>query len=168
MDDMGYPVVLKPGVGSWGRLISKVESRNAAETILEHKEVLGTYHHSIFYIQEYIDKPGRDIRAFVVGGKTICAIYRESKHWITNTARGGSASNCPITPEIDDICKKAAECVGGGIVAIDLFESDKGYVVNEINHTMEFRNSIKTTGVNIPEIMIKYLEKMVNQKNEKN
>lgn len=165
MNELGYPCVLKPGVGSWGRLISKVESRTAAESILEHKEVLGTYHHSIFYIQEYIDKPGRDIRAFVVGGKTICAIYRASDHWITNTARGGQATNCPVTPEIDKICKDAAAAVGGGIVAIDLFESDNGFIVNEINHTMEFRNSIHTTGVNIPAKMIDYLEEQVTIKN---
>ena len=164
MDELGYPCVLKPGVGSWGRLISKVESKNAAETILEHKEVLGTYHHSIFYIQEFIDKPGRDIRAFVVGGKTICAIYRSSKHWITNTARGGEATNCPVTEELNRICVDAANSVNGEIVAIDIFESEKGFIVNEINHTMEFRNSIKTTGVNIPEKMVEYLEKRVNEK----
>ena len=104
IEELGYPVVLKPAVGSWGRLLSKVNDRDAAEAILEHKEMLGTYHHSIFYIQEYVEKPRRDIRAFVVGDETICAIYRNSEHWITNTARGGKASNCPVTPELNDIC----------------------------------------------------------------
>ena len=70
--------------------------------------MLGSYHHSIFYIQEYVEKPQRDIRAFVVGDETICAIYRNSEHWITNTARGGKASNCPVTPELNDICVAAA------------------------------------------------------------
>jgi len=92
IESMGYPVVLKPGVGSWGRLLSKVNDREAAETVLEHKKVLGSYHHSIYYIQEYVDKPGRDIRAFVIGDETICAIYRTSEHWITNTAQIGRAS----------------------------------------------------------------------------
>jgi [lysine-biosynthesis-protein LysW]--L-2-aminoadipate ligase len=104
IEQLGYPVVLKPAVGSWGRLLSKINDREAAEAILEHKEVLGSYHHSIFYIQEYVKKPLRDIRAFVVGGETIAAIYRASEHWITNTARGGKASNCPVTPELNDIC----------------------------------------------------------------
>src|SRR3989338_5698222 len=94
MDKLGYPCVLKPAVGSWGRLISKVNDREAAESILEHKSILGSYHHSIFYIQQYMEKKGRDIRSFVVGDETICAIYRTSKHWITNTARGGIASKC--------------------------------------------------------------------------
>src|SRR5215213_71042 len=121
IDELGYPVVLKPAIGSWGRLIAKVNDREAAEAILEHKEVLGSYHHSIFYIQEYVAKPQRDIRAFVIGNETIAAIYRNSEHWITNTARGGKASNCPITPELDAICVAAAKAVGGGVVAIDVF-----------------------------------------------
>ncbi len=151
IEELGYPVVLKPAVGSWGRLLSKINDREAAEAILEHKEMLGSYHHSIFYIQEYVDKPQRDIRAFVIGGETICAIYRNSEHWITNTARGGKASNCPVTPELNDICVAAAKAVGGGVVAIDVFEDpDRGLLINEVNYTMEFRNSIAPTGVNIP------------------
>jgi [lysine-biosynthesis-protein LysW]--L-2-aminoadipate ligase len=151
IEEFGYPVVLKPAVGSWGRLLSKINDREAAEAILEHKEVLGSYHHSIFYIQEYVAKPQRDIRAFVIGNETIAAIYRNSEHWITNTARGGKASNCEITPELNDICLAAAKAVGGGVVAIDVFEDpDRGLLINEVNYTMEFRNSIAPTGVNIP------------------
>ncbi len=158
IESMGYPVVLKPGVGSWGRLLSKINDREAAETVLEHKQVLGSYHHSIYYIQEYVAKPGRDIRAFVVGGETICAIYRASPHWITNTARGGVATNCPVTPELNALCVAAAEAVGGGVVALDIFEDpDNGLLVNEINYTMEFRNSIDTTGVNIPAKVVDYV-----------
>ncbi len=157
IEEMGYPVVLKPAVGSWGRLLSKVNDRDAAESILEHKTVLGTYHHSIFYIQKYIQKQSRDIRTFVVGDECIAAIYRTSEHWITNTARGGVATKCEITDEIRKISLKAAKAVGGGIVALDLFETDDGYLVNEVNYTMEFKNSIETTGVNIPVRIIDYV-----------
>ena len=157
IEEMGYPVVLKPAVGSWGRLLSKVNDRDAAEAILEHKTVLGSYHHSIFYIQKYVEKKGRDIRSFVVGGECIAAIYRDSPHWITNTARGGKASNCVVTEEIASISKAAAQAVGGGIVAIDLFETAEGIKVNEVNYTMEYKNSITTTGVNIPAKMAEYV-----------
>jgi [lysine-biosynthesis-protein LysW]--L-2-aminoadipate ligase len=157
IEELGYPVVLKPAVGSWGRLLSKVNDRDAAEAILEHKETLGSYHHSIFYIQEYVKKPQRDIRAFVVGDETICAIYRDAAHWITNTARGGKSSNCPVTPDLNDICVRAAKAVGGGIVAIDVFEDpDRGLLINEVNYTMEYRNSIAPTGVNIPGRMVDF------------
>lgn len=160
IEEMGYPIVLKPAVGSWGRLLSKINDREAAEAILEHKQVLGSYHHSIFYIQEYIPKAGRDIRSFVTGDETICAIYRYSSHWITNTARGGKAENCPITDELNRLSLAAAQAVGGGVVAIDLFESRNGLLVNEVNYTMEFRNSIDTTGVNIPAKIVDYVLKV--------
>ena len=157
IETLGYPVVLKPAVGSWGRLLSKVNDRDAAEALLEHKETLGSYHHSTYYIQEYVEKRGRDIRSFVVGGETICAIYRTSQHWITNTARGGIATNCPVTPELNEISVRAAKAVGGGVVAIDIFETPDGFMVNEVNYTMEFRNSIDTTGVNIPAKVVDYV-----------
>lgn len=160
IEEMGYPVVLKPAVGSWGRLLSKVNDRDAAESILEHKAILGTYHHSIFYIQEYIEKKGRDIRSFVVGDQCVAAIYRTSDHWITNTARGGMPANCVITDELRSISLKAASAVGDGIVAVDLFETERGLLVNEVNYTMEFKNSIETTGVNIPKLIVDHVIKI--------
>lgn len=157
IEEIGYPVVLKPVIGSWGRLLARINDRDAAEAVLEHKEVLGGYQHNIHYIQEFIRKPGRDIRAFVVGDSTICAIYRDSAHWITNTARGGKASNCPVTPELNAVCVRAAEAVGGGVLAVDVLEDpDRGFLINEINHTMEFRNSIAPTGVDIPGCVADY------------
>jgi len=155
-EEIGYPFVLKPVVGSWGRLLAKVEDRSTAEAFIEHKATLGVSH-QVFYLQEYIDKPGRDIRAFVIGDEPICAIYRTSENWITNTARGGVASNCPLTSELVDVCRRTAHAIGGGLLAIDLFETATGLVVNEVNHTMEFRNSITTTGVNIPALMVEYV-----------
>lgn len=167
IEETGYPVVLKPAVGSWGRLLSKVNDRDAAESILEHKEVLGSYHHSIFYIQEYIDKPARDIRSFVVGDETVAAIYRYSDHWITNTARGGTVENCPVTPEINALSLAAAEAVGGGVVAVDLLETRDGQLlVNEVNYTMEFRNSIDITGVDIPGAIVDYFIKVTARKQD--
>lgn len=157
-DALGYPCVLKPVIGSWGRLLAKADDHAAAEAIIEHKATLGGVQHQIFYIQEYIPKPGRDIRAFVIGDEPIGAIYRTSPNWITNTARGGQASNCPVTPEIGTLCVQAARAIGGGMLAIDLLEDpQRGLLVNEVNHTMEFRNSIATTGVNIPALMVDYV-----------
>lgn len=150
IEELGYPVVIKPLIGSWGRLVSRINDRHAAEAVIEHKKTLGGMHHQSIYIQSYIAKPGRDIRVFVVGDDCIAAIYRSSPHWITNTARGGKASNCPITKEISDIALGAARAVGGGILAVDLLESPDGLLVCEVNHTMEFKNSIAVTGVDIP------------------
>jgi [lysine-biosynthesis-protein LysW]--L-2-aminoadipate ligase len=158
MEMLGYPVVLKPITGSWGRLLARINDRDAAEAVLEHRETLGSYQYQVHYVQEHIVKPQRDIRAFVVGDRTICAIYRTSEHWVTNTARGAIASNCPITPELDNLCVRAAQAVGEGILAIDVFEDPRhGFLINEINATMEFRNSIAPTGVDIPNEMLDYM-----------
>lgn len=155
---LGYPVVLKPVVGSWGRLVSRINDRDAAEALVEHLDVLGSWQQHIYYVQEHVAKPGRDIRAFVVGDETICAIYRTSEHWITNTARGGRASNCPVDGPVGDLAVRAAQAVGGGVVAVDLLETlDGRLLVNEVNHTMEFRNSIDTTGVDIPGRIVDYV-----------
>jgi len=157
LDQLGYPAVLKPVTGSWGRLLALAKDTDTAESIIEHRQTLGNYQHHVYYAQQYVNKPGRDIRAFVIGDKTICAIYRESKHWITNTARGGSASNCPVTPELDKICVDAANAMGGGVLAVDVLEDEAGnYLINEVNHTMEFRNSSEPTGVDIAAEVIRY------------
>jgi [lysine-biosynthesis-protein LysW]--L-2-aminoadipate ligase len=111
MESMGYPVVLKPLFGSWGRLLARVNDRDAAEALLEHKQTLGGYLHGVFYIQDYVDKPGRDIRTLVVGDDVVYAIYRRSDHWITNTARGGDPLPCPLTDEIVGLSLAAAQAV---------------------------------------------------------
>jgi [lysine-biosynthesis-protein LysW]--L-2-aminoadipate ligase len=150
MEEMGYPVVVKPTVGSWGRLLARINDRAAAEAILEHKALLGGPQHGIFYIQEYVDKPGRDLRTFVIGDRVVAGIARHADHWITNTARGATASALTITPEIDWLSKEAARAVGGGAVAVDLIERANGEpLINEVNATMEFRNSSAPTGVDI-------------------
>ncbi|NLS75741.1 MAG: lysine biosynthesis protein LysX [Chloroflexi bacterium] len=158
LDEMGYPAVLKPAVGSWGRLLAKVNDRDAAEAILEHKQTLGGYQHSIFYLQEYVDKPQRDIRVIVIGDAAICAIYRQSPHWITNTARGGEAMLCELSPELNDLAVRAAQAMGGGILAVDLLEdSDGRLLVSEVNHTPEFHGAIQVAGVDIPAKMVDYV-----------
>ncbi|MDX2017563.1 MAG: lysine biosynthesis protein LysX [Planctomycetota bacterium] len=151
IEEIGYPAVLKPTIGSWGRLVSRVNDRDAAEAIVEHRDTLGSVNHHVYYVQEHVEKPGRDIRVFVVGGEAIAAITRSSAHWVTNTARGATAAGLAVLPELGSLCTAAAACVGADVCAIDVLECPRrGYLVNEINHSMEFRNSILTSGVDIP------------------
>jgi [lysine-biosynthesis-protein LysW]--L-2-aminoadipate ligase len=168
IEAFGYPIVLKPVVGSWGRLLAKINDRDAAEAVLEHKSTLGSVQHSVFYIQEFIEKPGRDIRAILIGDRVITAMYRNSEHWITNTARGGSGELCPITPEIEDICLRASKAVGGGLLGVDLVEHpEKGLVVNEINHTMEFHTMQPLSGIDIAGEIVEYTVKMARMNYER-
>lgn len=158
IEAMGYPVVVKPVIGSWGRLVAKVNDREAAEALLEHKSVLGHFLHEIFYLQEYIKKPGRDIRIIMLGDEIISAIYRSSEHWVTNTARGASSTPCPIDNALEKIARAASNAVGGGFLAVDVIEDEeRGYLINEINPTPEFRGSETATGADIPNRIIDYL-----------
>lgn len=162
----GYPVVIKPATGSWGRLLAKINDQDALEAVLEHKSVLGSPQHKAFYIQKFIKKPDRDIRVTMAGEKIICAIYRETEHWISNTARGAKARNCEITPELREICLAASRAVGGGILGVDVFESENGLIINEINHTTEFKNVQRVTGVNVAGEILDYCVNVAKQKNQ--
>jgi [lysine-biosynthesis-protein LysW]--L-2-aminoadipate ligase len=156
---LGYPVVLKPNTGSWGRLLAKVNNRAAAEAVLEHKAVLGSFHHSIFYSQEYIEKPGRDIRAFIVGDRVVAASYRNAEHWITNTARGATSTHAPVTPEMEALALRAARAVSGEIMGVDLVETAEGLKVIEINVGAEFHGLRETTDTDIAAEIVDYLVK---------
>jgi [lysine-biosynthesis-protein LysW]--L-2-aminoadipate ligase len=165
LEELGYPAVVKPVVGSWGRLLAKVNDRDAAEAIFEHKATLGSTQHQVFYVQEYIAKPGRDIRAIVIGDRVLTAMYRKSEHWITNTARGGEGELCPITPEIESICLGAAQAMGGGVLAIDLIEhSERGFLINEVNHTMEFHTMQPLSGVDVAGEIVEYAMNLAKER----
>ncbi len=142
---LGYPAVLKPVTGSWGRLIAKVNGPDQARAIIAQKSEHGSFHHEIYYIQEFIEKPGRDIRAYVIGGQVIAASYRTSEHWITNAARGAVSVPCPITPEIEDLALRSCAVVGARLAGVDLIETDDGLKVIEINTGGEFKGLMTTT-----------------------
>ena len=152
----GYPVVLKPISGSWGRLLARINDDDALEAVIEQKTTLGGPHHHAFYFQRYIEKPGRDIRINVIGGQVFAAIYRQSNHWITNTARGAVAMPCEVDEKLEKIAVKAADAIGEGIFGIDVFETKDGYMVNEVNHTMEFKNVQRVTGLDVAGAIIDY------------
>lgn len=156
LDEVGYPAVLKPVLGSWGRLLSLVRDPVEAEAVIEHREHLPPIY-QVYYIQEYVKRPPRDIRAFVVDGEVVAAIYRYSApgEWRTNTALGGRAVNCPITPELEDLSLRASEAVGGLFLGVDLMEGPDGLLVHELNAVVEFRNSVPATGVDIPGIAVR-------------
>jgi [lysine-biosynthesis-protein LysW]--L-2-aminoadipate ligase len=146
---VGYPAVLKPVTGSWGRLLARVNGPEQARSILEQKKDLGSFHHAIFYVQEYVAKPDRDIRAYVVGDHVLAASYRTAKHWVTNAARGAESVPCPITPDIEDLALRACAAVGARLAGVDLIETPDGLEVIEVNTGGEFKGLMSTTEVDI-------------------
>jgi [lysine-biosynthesis-protein LysW]--L-2-aminoadipate ligase len=158
LDAFGYPAVIKPARGSWGRLLARINDTDAAEAVLEHKATLGNHEHAIIYAQEYVEKQGFDLRVFVAGDEVLCAVERHSAHWITNTARGARTTRHDVGPELEALCVRTAHALGGGVRAIEFFATpDARFLVNVVNHSMEFRNYIEPTGVDIPDRVVDYL-----------
>ncbi|WP_248517700.1 lysine biosynthesis protein LysX [Salinarchaeum laminariae] len=167
IEQFGYPCVLKPVIGSWGRLMAKIDSRSAAEAILEHKATLGHYEHKVFYVQEFVDKPGRDIRVLAVDGEPIGAMVRSSDHWLTNAAKGADVEEFELDDRARELVATASEAVGGGLLGVDLMETMdedgnvEDYTVHEVNHTVEFKALDDATEVDVPARVIDWLEATV-------
>jgi len=162
LDNLGYPAVIKPTIGSWGRLIALLRDRDAANAVIEDREHMFPLY-QVYYFEELVSRPPRDIRAIVIGDTVVAAIYRYSGpgEWKTNMALGGHAETCPLTNELEDICIKATKAMEGQIVGVDLMESrEHGLIVHEINNTTEFRNTVRVTGVDIPGLMVDFASKI--------
>ena len=158
LENFGYPAIIKPTIGSWGRLIALLRDKDAAKAVFEDREHMFPLYH-VYYLEEFVSRPPRDIRAIVVGDVVVAAIYRysESDEWKTNMALGGRAENCPVTDELEEICIKSSQAVGGKIVGVDLMESSKeGLLVHEVNNTTEFKNTVKITEINIQDMIVDY------------
>ena len=168
IEKFGYPCVLKPVVGSWGRLMAKIDSRSAAEAILEHKATLGHYEHKVFYVQEFVDKPGRDVRVLAADGDPIAAMVRSSDHWLTNAAKGAATEAFELDAEAEALVKAASDAVGGGLLGVDLMEvggdgtnDDANYTVHEVNHTVEFKSLNEAVETDVPAKLVDWLESKV-------
>ena len=157
-ENVGYPLVIKPIIGSWGRSVMPVKDKDTAEAVIENRQVTDGPQDRIYYLQEMIERPPRDIRVITVGDQAVSAMYRKSSGGFkTNIALGADPELCEITKEIEDLCEKTSKAVGGGILGIDLMEDKKrGLVVHEVNNTVEFKGLVKVSKKNIPKEMIDY------------
>ncbi len=165
VQEMGYPVVFKPLRGSWGRLLSKVNDWDAAYAILEHRKYMENPLMQIIYMQEYVEKPPRDIRVFVIGDQAVAAIYRHSHEddWRTNLARGGRGERLEVNGEVGELAVKATKCLGSGVYGVDMMETPDGLVVHEVNVTLEFKSTVGLTGTDIPRMILEYVVEKVKR-----
>jgi [lysine-biosynthesis-protein LysW]--L-2-aminoadipate ligase len=157
LNEIGYPAILKPVIGSWGRMVAPLKDAETARAILEEREYMFPLY-QVYYIQEMVKRPPRDIRVILVGDEIVAGIYRyaPSNDWRTNVARGGRAEKCQITKELEEICFKVTKVVGEGVLGIDLMESPEGLLVHEVNHTPEFRGAETATGIDIADKILSY------------
>jgi len=165
LDEIGFPAVIKPVVGSWGRLIALIKDRDSAQAIVESREQIHNALLHIYYIQEFVERPPRDIRVLVIGDEAVAASYRYSPkdEWRTNVARGGISKPCRLTEELKDLTLRAAEAVGGGVLAVDCMESPMGILVHEVNSTVEFRGLYSATGIDIPGKIMSYVVELMKK-----
>jgi [lysine-biosynthesis-protein LysW]--L-2-aminoadipate ligase len=165
IEEIGFPAVIKPVFGSWGRLIAQVKDKDIAQVILEHREEINNPLYQIYYIQEMIERPPRDIRCIVIDNEIIASIYRYSspEDWRTNIARGGRAEVCNLTEDMKEIILKTSEIIGGGVLGIDAMESKNGIVIHEVNATVEFKGAMSASGIDIPGKIIEYALKLAKK-----
>jgi len=158
LDKTGYPAVLKPIIGSWGRLVALLKDKDTTDAIIESRELLNNPIYKIYYIQEMVNRPSRDIRTIVIGERVVASIYRYAPQgdWRTNVARGGKTTLCPLNKELEDLVLRAAKAVGGGILGVDAMESPNGILVHEVNNTVEFRGAMAAGATNIPDGILSY------------
>ena len=160
VDEIGFPCVMKPIVGSWGRQVVPIRDRETAEALIEMREMLNDSMQTIFYIQEMIKRPPRDIRCVAVGEEIVACVYRyaSAENWKTNVALGGHSEPCKVTPELEETIMKTVKVVGHGVLGIDLMEkSSSEFVVHEVNGTVEFKGAQSVTDQSIAGRIADYL-----------
>ncbi len=164
-EELGYPLVLKPFVGSWGRMVTIVKDKATLQALVEYKEELANPIEHMYYLQEYIQRPPRDIRAIVAGNRLVTCVHRHAPpgEWRTNVARGGTSEAFKPDAELKEIVHRASEAVGGGVLGVDAMESSSGYVVHEVNNTVEFRGAQSAVDVDIPKRIIEYVAHTVRR-----
>ena len=158
IEKVGYPLVIKPVIGSWGRGVMQLKDKDTADALFEIRDITDSPHDRIFYLQELVKRPPRDIRVITIGDEPIAAMYRKSSGGFkTNIALGADPELCEITKEIEEISTKASKAMGGGILGIDIMEDEKrGLVVHEVNNTVEFKGLSRVSRRNIPKEMIEF------------
>lgn len=163
MKKLGYPLVVKPIIGSWGRGVYQIKDQSMAEMMLDSRQENENLFSRIYYLQELVDRPSRDIRCIVIGDQVVASVFRYSSEneWRTNVAVGGRTEVAPLTSELKEIVLKASNAVGGGILGVDLMEDkERGYLVHEVNNTVEFRGASAVCKSDIAGAMTDYLVKM--------
>ena len=158
IEKVGYPLVIKPLIGSWGRGVMPIKDRDTMDAVFEIRDITDSPHDRIYYLQELIKRPPRDIRVITVGDEPIAAMYRKSSGGFkTNIALGADPELCEITKEMEDMATKASKAMGGGILGIDMMEDEqRGLVVHEVNNTVEFKGLTRVAKRNIPKEMVEF------------
>lgn len=148
--ETGYPVVVKPAVGSWGRLVARAATPGKLEQVARLRQHLPCSPQKAMLIQPLLETNASDIRCIVVAGEPLGCMRRTAQRpgeWRSNVALGARVEPLKPSREIEELAARAADAVNGYFVSIDIFETREGYLVNEVNGVPEFKGFIRATGI---------------------
>ena len=159
-EELGGDVIVKPLFGSMGAGMTRVDDVDVAYRVF-HALVL---ERAVYYLQEALPHDGRDLRAFVVGGRVLAAIERVGSGWRVNLARGARARATDLSAERERLCVEAAEVVGADYAGVDLLRAADGreYVL-ELNTIPGWRGLQETTGADVAAALVAHLEGVVSE-----
>jgi len=146
-------VVVKPVFGSRGIGIARISNPDIAERSFR---TLRFFKH-VIYIQEYVSHGLKDLRAFVIDGRVVAAMHRVASTWKTNVSLGAKPVREKISKEAEELAIKSAEVLGCEIAGVDLLESNKGLLVNEVNSQPGWRGLQTTTKIDIASEIADYV-----------
>ncbi len=160
-----FPIIDKPPIGSWGRLVALVKDPQALKSIIEHRELYQSQALKTHLIQRYVGGGGKDLRILVLGDEVLGAVWRIAVRgdWRSNVARGGSTREAKLSDELNELALKVSSVIGGEFVAVDVFEEDGSYLVNEVNGVPEFKGFMEATKTNVPGKLVEYVRRTLRR-----
>jgi RimK family alpha-L-glutamate ligase len=159
-DELGGDVIVKPLFGSMGAGMTRVDDADVAYRVF-HALAL---ERAVYYLQEALPHGGRDLRAFVVGGRVLAAIERVGSGWRANLARGARARATELSGEHERLCLEAAEVMGVDYAGVDLLRAADGrdYVL-ELNGIPGWRGLQEATGADVAAALVAHVESLVSE-----
>ena len=158
-EELGGDVIVKPLFGSMGAGMTRVDDADVAYRVFH---ALGL-ERAVYYLQETLPHGGRDVRAFVVGGRVLAAIERQGPGWRTNLARGARAQATDLTAEQERVCVEAAEALGVDYAGVDLLRADGRDYVLELNGIPGWRGLQEATGADVATALVAHVEAVVSE-----
>lgn len=162
----GAPLIIKVARGTHGNGVVLAETKKAAKAVMQAFYVEGVN----FLVQEFIEESaGEDIRVFVVGGRVVASVKRQSldEDFRSNTHQGGVPSYVKLTDEERKTALKAAKAMGLTICGVDMMRSDRGPLVLEVNSSASLKSPEAVTGRNVAEKIIEHIEQNAKAKHQK-
>lgn len=150
---LGGDVIFKPLFGSRGIGSTRISDENVAVRIFGSVR----FHHGVLYLQEFVNHGNSDIRVFVVGDRVVAAMRRVGKTWKTNVSQGASPVAIQLDEASESLAVKAAKVVNCKVAGVDILESNKGYLIVELNSQPGWRGLQSVTQTNIADCIVDYM-----------